>query len=447
MSEDKKVLGVDSFIIVGTIIHSTKLEKIDILEDYLILIKKGKIITLTPSGNIKEIQKKYNIADSEVIQLGNGEFLMPGMIDTHIHAPQYPNIGLGSDKTLLEWLSKYTYPLEKQYSDVNFATKVYSAVVKHTVACGTTTACYFATIHLQSSMILADIVEKVGQRGLIGKINMNINYPEGYGEETANSLRDTETFIKYIQQKQNSTLLPVITPRFAISCDMDLMTKLGVIAKTYDVHIQTHISENCAEIEAVKQLFPDCKNYADVYNKANLLTSKTILAHGVHLEDAELKMLAATGAAISHCPNSNTNLRSGLCNVRRLLSAGIKVGLGTDVSGGYSPSIIDAMHKALSVGIHLSFNDEKLSPLNYHEIFYLATLGGAQALALDEKIGNFMIGKDFDALVVNMNPSNTPNAPGGLPLNYKIEEYVQKFIYTGDDRNITRVFVAGKQIK
>ncbi|GFG30153.1 hypothetical protein Cfor_09541 [Coptotermes formosanus] len=397
------------FIIVGPVVHSEDITHLTVFDCGLIAVVDGKIVAVEETANnLAKIQQEHSICDDFVYHLVEGEFLMPGFIDTHIHAPQYPNVGLGYDKQLLDWLSTYTFPLEKKFSDLSFAAKVYEAIVKKTLVSGTTTAVYFATIHFDSTVLLADIVAAQGQRAFIGKVNMNYNTPEGYGETTEESFQMTEKFIKQLKELQNNLVQPIITPRFALSCDMPLMMRLGELASRCNVHIQT------------------------------------VLAHGVYLTDDELQVLAARGSSVSHCPNSNTSLKSGLCDVRRLLDAGIKVGLGTDVSGGFSPSVLDAIRNALDVSIHISFGKgEDYAPLTYREVFYLATLGGATAVALDDQVGNFKVGKYFDALTVNMkNPG-----PVDVLEQYDTESLVQKFLYTGDDRNISKVYVAGCQVK
>lgn len=443
--ESCKAIHNRTFIIVGPIVHSEVKTELSIYDKGLIVVVDGKIAKVENfETNLSQLQQKYNIPDDFVYRLGENEFVIPGFIDTHIHAPQYPNAGLGYDKQLLDWLQTYTFPLEKKYADLNYATKVYEAIVKKTLANGTTTATYFATIHLNSSEVLAELVARIGQRAFIGKVNMNFESPEGLQETTKESYQRTEDLIKLLQGQKNDLVLPIITPRFALSCDMELMKLLGGLAAKYNVHVQTHISENPGEIEAVANLYPDAKNYADVYDKAGLLTNKTVLAHGVYLKDEELQVLVQRGSSVSHCPNSNTSLKSGLCDVRRLLNAGVKVGLGTDVSGGYSPSILDTIRNALDVSIHVSFGKgEDYKPLTYQEAFYLATLGGAEAVALDDKIGNFKAGKDFDALIINMNNSG----PIDILEKYNTEALIQKFLYNGDDRNISKVFVAGRQVK
>lgn len=287
-------------------------------------------------------------------------------------------------------------------------------------------------------------------------------------ESTKASLEDNLEFIKNVLNLKSDLVQPIVTPRFAISCDMELLKELGKIAKEYNLHIQSHICESLCEIDLIKKLFPDCNNYADVYDKSNLLTKKTILAHSVHLDDAEMEILKKRGTSVAHCPASNTCLSSGFCDVKRLLKGGIKVGLGTDVSGGNKASLLDAMKSALDVSHHLEFVkkqdikgtgqiknlDTSYTPFTYKEMLYLATLGGAEALAIDDKIGNFTVGKDFDALIIDT-ANNSPIIQFNIPENItnkktdedKLLELLQKFIYVGDDRNISKVFVNGVSVK
>ncbi|KAJ9593416.1 hypothetical protein L9F63_015042, partial [Diploptera punctata] len=319
-----------TFIIVGSIVHSETITELIIYENGLIVVVNGKIVEVKDSVScLSQLQQKYTITDDFVYRLGENEFVIPGFIDAHIHAPQYPNAGLGYDKQLLDWLDTYTFPLEAKYADLNYATKVYEAVVKKTLTNGTTTATYFATVHEDSSEVLADLVTQLGQRAFIGKVNMNIDSPKDLLETTEESYQRTEDLIKQLQGRNGEYLCPIFCILLLLHCDMTLMMKLGELASKYNVHIQTHISENTGEIAAVAKTYPDSKNYADVYDQAKLLTNKTVLAHGVHLKDEELALLVERGSSVAHCPNSNTSLKSGLCDVRRLLNARVKVGLGT----------------------------------------------------------------------------------------------------------------------
>ncbi|KAE8750715.1 hypothetical protein FOCC_FOCC002692 [Frankliniella occidentalis] len=349
-----------------------------------------------------------------------GQMLLPGFVDAHVHAPQFPNAGLGYDKTLLDWLQTYTFPLEARYVDQDFAARVYEAVVRRCLSAGTTLACYFATIHPESSLQLARSVVRAGQRALIGKVNMNVNNPADYNETTEQSVNDTISFVDRLQQLQSPLVQAVVTPRFAISCDMDLMKKLADLARSRNLHIQTHISENMGEIEAVRGLYQQCANYAEVYDRAGLLTSKVSQPRE---EQRESKVTGrAPAPAAGHTPAAHHI--SGL-----------------DVSGGPSPSILDAIRAALDTSIHVSFSKKNYKPLNYQEVFYLATMGGAKALAMDNIVGNFAVGKEFDALLVSV-----PDPDLHIETLDSLQQ-LQKFLYCGSERNIKEVYVQGRSVK
>ncbi|XP_024218988.1 guanine deaminase isoform X2 [Halyomorpha halys] len=431
----------DINIFVGPAVHSDSPEEITCFPKVAIAVKDGKIVDFAKDGDIKNI-KKIEVSKAKVIKLEEGQFLCPGFLDIHLHAPQYPNIGLGYDKPLLDWLRLYTWPLEMRYSDTDFAKQVYESVVKSTLRCGTTTACYYGTIHQESSFILAEIASRYGQRAIVGKVNMNQNsFPE-YIETTEASLADTKEFIEKVIALDNPLVEPAVTPRFAISCNFDLLKGLGELAKKYNAYVQTHLCESKSEIAYTEELFPECKNYTDIYHKSGLLTNKTILGHGVYLSEEDCKILSSTGTAIAHCASSNSVLQSGLCPVRDIWEAGVTIGLGTDVSGGSNLCILDAMRSALTTSIHLAFTKSDYKPLTYHEVFYLATLGGAKALSKEDQIGNFKIGKCFDALLVDMNLGS----PAGVFPSHDVVDLIQKFIYCGDDRNIKEVYVNGKVV-
>lgn len=454
-------------LFLGSIAHSKSLDDLETIENGFLAVKNGKIIAI---GDRASLPVEY-LNTLPVTTLKSSQFLLPGFVDCHIHAPQYPNIGLGLDLPLLPWLETYTFPLEAAYKDTDFARKVYATVVRRTISSGTTLAAYFATNHKDGSLILAEEAMKQGQRALIGKTCSNACSPDYYIEKTEDSLRDTETFINGVINLNSSLVKPIVTPRFALSCTSELLSGLGELASKYDLHIQSHISENCDEIEAVKSIFQK-NTYTEVYEDNKLLTDKCIMAHGVHLEDSELKLFKKYDTAIAHCPTSNTKLRSGFCDVRRLLNAGIRVGLGTDVSGGHNSSMMIAIQDALNVSLSLNIikkqnilgtgqienqNDDSnrnYKPLEYKNALYLATLGGANALSLGHVCGNFKVGKDFDALLVDI--SNAPLDSFDIPLSVseksnashsRLDKMIQKFVYVGDDRNISKVFVSGKQVK
>ncbi|XP_077097137.1 guanine deaminase [Siphateles boraxobius] len=429
----------------GTFVHSTPRAAVEILENCALGVNdEGKIAFIEKDIDLVSLSKIWRFETSDIKQLGKNEFLMPGMVDTHIHASQYSYTGTALDLPLLEWLNTYTFPVEAKYKDLDFANNVYTKVVRRTLKNGTTTACYFATIHTDASLLLGELADKFGQRALVGKVCMDCNsaVPQ-YKESPSECKVETDRFIKELLKKEYPNVKPVVTPRFAPSCSASLLSELGEIANNNNLHIQSHISENKEEVELVKTLFPGCKSYTDVYLKHNLLTDRTVMAHGCHLTDEELEIFHETGSAISHCPNSNISICSGMLNVRNVLKHKVKLGLGTDVAGGYSPSMLDAMRRTLDTSKTLTIQDPQHQTLTFEEVFRLATLGGSEALSLDEQIGNFVVGKDFDALRVNV---CVPDGPIDLFPGEGPKVILEKFLNLGDDRNITEVYVAGRQV-
>lgn len=443
-SLDRSATGIAQ-VFRGTFVHSTQQTALEILEDALLGVDtEGKIAFIGKGEELDKLLKSSNFNPSDVIHLSEHEFFMPGMVDTHIHASQYSYAGTALDMPLLQWLNTYTFPVESQFKDLDFANRVYSKVVKRTLRNGTTTACYFATIHTDSSLLLGKIANDFGQRALVGKVCMDRNNSvKHYRETMQESQEETCRFIAELLKKKYPLVKPVVTPRFAPSCTGALLGQLGAIAKNNNLHIQSHVSENTEEIKLVKELFPDSESYTDVYYKHNLLTDKTVMAHGCHLSDEELALFRETGASLSHCPNSNISLCSGVLNVRNVLKHKVKLGLGTDVAGGYSASMLDAVRKALDSSKILTIQDPEHDTLTFEEVFRLATLGGSQALSLDDQIGNFEVGKDFDALRVNV---AAPDGPIDLIQSEGPKILLEKFLNLGDDRNIMEVFVAGRKV-
>ncbi|XP_064217718.1 guanine deaminase isoform X2 [Aotus nancymaae] len=397
----------------GTFVHSTWACPMEVLRDHLLGVSdSGKIVFLEEASQQEKLAKEWCFKPCEIRELSHHEFFMPGLVDTHIHASQYSFSGSSVDLPLLDWLTKYTFPTEHRFQNIDFAEEVYTRVVRRTLKNGTTTACYFGTIHTDSSLLLAEITDKFGQRAFVGKVCMDLNdtFPE-YKETTEESIKETERFVSEMLQRNS------------------------------------HISENRDEVEAVKNLYPNYKNYTDVYDKNNLLTNKTVMAHGCYLSAEELNVFHERGASIAHCPNSNLSLSSGFLNVLEVLKHEVKIGLGTDVAGGYSYSMLDAIRRAVMVSNILLINKVNEKSLTLKEVFRLATLGGSQALGLDSEIGNFEVGKEFDALLINPKASDSP-----IDLFYGdffgdiSEAVIQKFLYLGDDRNIEEVYVGGKQV-
>ncbi|CAB1451245.1 unnamed protein product [Pleuronectes platessa] len=445
MAHAHRTTAAISHVFRGTFIHSTQKTAVQILEDALLGVNaEGKIAFIGTGVDLHKLAQAFGFSPSEVTQLTQHEFFMPGMVDTHIHASQYSYAGTALDLPLLQWLNTYTFPVESRFKDLDFANRVYTRVVKRTLRNGTTTACYFATIHSDASLLLGQIANDFGQRALVGKVCMDRN--EGvkhYKETIQESQEETSRFIAELLNKKYPLVKPIVTPRFALSCTGALLGQLGAIAKNNNLHIQSHISENVEEVNLVKELFPESESYTDVYHRHNLLTDKTVMAHGCYLSDKELDLFRETGASVSHCPNSNIALCSGLLDVRNVLNHKVKLGLGTDVAGGYSASMLDAVRRTLDTSKVLTIQDPEYNTLTFEEVFRLATLGGSQALSLDDQTGNFEVGKDFDALRVNV---AAPGAPIDLIQCEEPKILLEKFLNLGDDRNIVEVFVAGRMV-
>lgn len=435
----------------GRIVHSLSPTELEIISDGLLGVNTlGQVQFLYEVSSL-ENQEKFlqaeGLLNAEFHQLSPDQFLFPGFIDTHIHAPQYPNAGFGMDLPLLDWLDKYTFPTESSMSDPIIAKDVYARVVQQTLRQGTTMACYYSSIHEEATKILADSCLEAGQRGFIGKCNMDQMSPDHYRETCSSSLECTKSCMQYVKSLDptGELLTYCLTPRFAPSCSRELMQGLGDLAKSENLPIQTHIAENLAELEMVRETFPEFSDYCRVYDGFGLLTHRTILAHAIYLSPNELSLIRSRGSGISHCPSSNTGISSGECRVREILDLGIKIGLGTDVSGGYSCSILDAAKLACSVSRHRVIHEkDRRLMINITEALYMATLGGAEVCGMQDKLGNFGVGKLFDALVVDLSRERRGRVdifPGEPD-----EKLVEKWVFNGDDRNISRIYIGGRTV-
>jgi guanine deaminase len=317
---------------------------------------------------------------------------------------------------------------------------------------------------------------------------MDRNCPDFYVEPSAEvSIAETKELITYIHSLPTPThsshplVHPILTPRFAISCTPELLTSLGDLASSDpSLHIQTHISENKTEIAFIRELFPAAPHYAGVYDSYRLLRSNTVLGHAVHLEEAEVELIAERKAGISHCPTSNFNLSSGIAPIGVYLDRGIKVslylrhhshcalngvvvmkvGLGTDVSGSFAASILTVIqHASMASKIMAMQSAQPVNnitkpkfagqQLSIATLFYLATLGGAQVCGIDNQVGSFAPGKSFDALLVNVRDDAGNPGLWGLDsgsITPTLDALLERFLFTGDDRNISKVYVQGKLV-
>ncbi|KAI8937040.1 hypothetical protein NX059_006260 [Plenodomus lindquistii] len=450
-------------IYTGPFIHSASLTKLEICEKAAIGVDENGTIAFIEKnldgGNVEDVKSRQEgWSDARVVDVEGTGFYFPGFIDTHTHAPQHPNTGLFGKTTLLDWLQTYTFPMESSFSSVPTAKRIYQNFVSRTLSHGTTTCAYYATIHVPATNLLADICLKRGQRALVGRVCMNSDLsPEYYRDEsTETAYNDSKASIEYIRSIDPSgeIVKPIITPRFAPSCTSDCLSAMGKLAKETDAHIQTHISENSGEIALVKELFPDSKSYADVYDTHGLLTPKTILAHCVHLGPEERKTILERKSKISHCPASNTAITSGCSPIRDLLDEGHTIGLGTDVSGGFHPSILENVRQSIWVSRHLALQTSDAAKLSTEEALYLATRGGAAVVGLEDKVGGFEVGKEWDAQMISLGSVDEEGSSDAAFDEGPVDlfgweswpEKIEKWVYSGDDRNTIAVWVRGRLV-
>ena len=356
----------------------------------------------------------------------SGMLVMPGMVDLHIHAPQYAYRGLGMDMELLDWLDNYAFPEEAKYCDLLYANRAYDIFADAVKNSATTRLAVFGTLHRGATELLMDKLEQTGAVSYVGKVNMDRNSPDDLREASAQaSLDDTETFILDTRGRYKNTY-PIITPRFIPSCTDALMKGLGELAEKYNVPVQSHLSENPGEIEWVRELCPDTLNYGDAYDRFGMLgkPKRAIMAHCVYSDDDEVRRMKENGVFIAHCPASNMNVASGIAPVRKYLDMDMKLGLGSDVAGGHSESMFTAMVDALqSSRLLWRLSDSSMKPLNVAEVFYMATKGGGEFFG---KAGSFEEGYEFDAIVID--DSLLPH-----PQPLSLRERLERSIYLGGD--------------
>lgn len=363
------------------------------------------------------------------------QLIIPGLIDTHIHFPQTEMVGAYGEQ-LLEWLNTYTFPTELQFSDKAYADQIAHFFVNELLKNGTTTALVFCTVHPQSVNALFEAAERHDMRLIAGKVMMDRHAPEGLCDTADTSYTDSKALIEKWHGKGRN--LYAITPRFAPTSTPEQLEKAGQLKAEYpDVYVHTHLSENKNEIAWVKDLFPAQNSYLDVYHHYGLTGSRSVFAHCVHLEDAEWDCMHATDSAIAFCPTSNLFLGSGLFPLQKTWDKQVKVGLGTDIGAGTSFNQLQTVSEAYKVQ---QLQGNKLSAF---EAFYHATLGGAKALHLDDKLGNFNVGKEADFVVLNLNATALQTLRQQRAKN--IEDALFALFTMGDDRNIQATYIFGQK--
>lgn len=442
----------------GTAFSSKSSKEIEILKDHLFCIHDdGKIekIVAPEDADYQVLLDAYQGKDN-FYSLAEGQYILPGFIDLHVHAPQWAQSGTALDIPLYDWLNTYTFPLESKFSDLDFAYEVYDDLVRTMLANGTTTALYFATIHKESSLLLARICAERGQRGLVGKVVMDDpeQNPENYRDaDTQAALADTEEFIlavKALSKTVKQGVFPVVTPRFIPSCTDEALQGLGELAEKYDAYVQSHCSESDWAHGYVRDRFR--KNDAYALHDFGLLRDKSVMAHCNFLSDDDANLFAETGTAVAHCPISNAYFANSVIPVAHLHEKGVEIGLGTDISGGFSPSLFDNIRQAvmssrmLEDGVNpaLPAKDRGVpgSRITVNEAFYLATAGGGESLSLP--VGRIQENYAWDVQIID---TKLPSAK--LPIfdpNEDLNDVFQKMLYLTRPENIREVWVQGEKV-
>lgn len=423
----------NSFVIKGDICFSRSLDDLLTLRDGFLVCQAG-----VSKGVFKVLPDEFKCMDFLDF---SKKLVIPGLVDLHLHAPQNHYKGLGMDLELLDWLNTYTFPQEAKFKDLDFAREKYSAFVEEIKRGPSTRFSIFASLHLPATILLMDLMEDSGLVSYVGKVNMDRNGGTDLEETDAKESVDaTISWLELIKDKDYKRTYPIITPRFIPSCTDDLMEKLSEIRRTYKLPLQSHLSENQGEILWVKDLCPNSKCYGDAYDQFKMLgcdNLKTIMAHCVWSNAYEEKLLKDKDVFVAHCPNSNTNLSSGIAPIREFLDQGLKVGLGTDVGAGASLSIFKAMVDAIQVSkMYWRLIDQEARALSAKEAFYLATLGGGEFFGT---VGSFVDGFEFDCLVID----DSSFSPYG---EWSLEERLERVIYLSKDSDLVAKFVRGSRI-
>jgi len=423
-------MNADSFVLKGLIVDTPEIGSLRAVDGYAVCeggLCAGVYSTL-PAAYASLPMHDYS-----------GALILPGMSDLHLHAPQYSYCGTAMDLELLDWLNNYTYPEESRYADPEHARTYYAAFTHDLLHTTTTRAAVFATIHTDATLELMRQLHEAGLGAYVGKLNMDRNCPDNYSEGTGeNGEAETRRWLDACRTLDYPRVHPILTPRFTPSVTDDYMARIGRIAALYGVPMQSHLSENLSEIEWVKSLCPNAKNYADTYARYGLFGGdcKTIMAHCIYCPEEEERMMRDGGVFIAHCPTSNENVIAGIAPAARYLRQGFEIGLGSDVAGGHTLDLLAVMASAVQVSkLRWRYVDQTDKPLTMAEALYMATAGGGRFFG---KVGLFEQGYAFDAVVLDDSALKSPRT-------FSAAERIERCAYLG--KSVVKAkFVDGFQI-
>ena len=433
----------------GHIIYTKERQRFEVVENgYVAVDDEGRIVSV--AADLKSLRAQTagvaalgaQGADSncianpsvQVVDFGN-RLIIPAMNDLHVHAAQYHNQGIAMDHELLPWLNEYTFPEESKFADLDYAERVYRRFVRALWQVGTMRAAIFATIHTPATRLLMELLQAAGIGALVGKVGMDRNCPEVLREPADDYVRGMEELVAC--SAPDGLVRPIVTPRFIPTCTPELLRACGETARRYGLPVQSHLSENTSEVAWVRELEPDSTGYGDAYRRYGLFGQvPTVMAHCVWSDADERQLMRDGGVVVAHCPTSNLNVASGMAPVRTFLDEGLRVGLGSDISGGHELSIFRMMVYAIQTSkMHYQRSNHRMAFLTLAEAFWMATKGGGSFFG---RVGSFETGYDFDALVID---------DGALyPDEYTVLQRLERFIYIGDDRQIAHRFCRGREV-
>ncbi len=412
----------------GNIIHAPQLGKLGVLpRGCLLLDDNGTICALLPSPPPG--------FDGEVYDYGDA-LIMQSFADMHLHAPQYPMLGMGMDLPLIDWLNTYTFKTEARFADNDYARRIYKKLASDLITNGTTRVCMFSSLHTDATLILMEELEKVGVTGYVGKVNMDRNGIPSLEETTEQSVRET---LRWLDECEKFRYIkPILTPRFTPSCTDELMAWLGRLANERALPVQSHLSENLGEIAWVRELHPDCAQYWQTYDKYGLWKCGTVMAHCVYSDAREVEAMRRAGVTVAHCAGSNINLCSGVSPVRWMLREGVHVTLGSDIAGG----ALLPMYKVVTMSIRASKirrmeTDWSEDFLTVPEGYYLGTTAGHRYFGAGE---GFAVGDRLHAIVLDDSDFTEPTRPLSLA------ERFERAVYMTHRHNIISVWSEGRKV-
>ncbi len=399
------------------------------IDDGLLVVEDGLVTEIGPAESLLS-----KLPGDTVVEDLSGKTIIPGLIDCHVHFSQVDIIASYGEQ-LLDWLSRYAYPEEARFADAGHARSVANFFLDELLRNGTTTALVFTTVFPQSVDAIFEAAQKRNMRLIAGKVLMDRGCPDGLSDDAESAYSDSKELIERWHGK--GRLGYAITPRFALTSSEAQLKAAGRLAAEYpDTWVHTHLAENQEEVDQIAKLFPWSRSYLDVYDRYGLIRERSMFAHCLHLDATDRALMADKGGAAAFCPTSNLFLGSGLFDLQSMSDAGIGVGLATDVGGGTSLSLLRTMSEAYKV---LRLQGQSLPA---SRAFYLATLGAAEALGLEDRIGNLQVGKEADFVVLDAGGSNMTARRAQSTTS--IDERLFALMFLGDDRNIAATYLQGK---